>query len=324
MRKSGDKNFLKFVFIASAVFLLSTNFPCPPPFRPDTPPLLGILHQREYSECSQFFSAGYTLFVFPYKSENWQIVIDMEMMSFEYGKKWEWGKGNAVEVYLPIYYTYAGFMDSFVLKYHEFLGISPGPREVRPKNAFAYQVLGPQGVVQEASSGLGLGDMEVRVLLPIKRAAQLPLSFALSADLPTGSEKFGFSNGRTDWGLSLFGRNAQPDFHWGWSISRFFPSSFGNVRRISLRDFTSITLYGQIRQKWIRTQGKSAPLYLQFRWFESPFQASGISAWDRNTLELFMGVSLYHKGVPWFFGFSEDLAGGLTPDISFLLSTQWE
>ncbi|MHA2610047.1 MAG: DUF3187 family protein [bacterium JZ-2024 1] len=309
----------KFNLFAVCV-LVCASFPCIPSFRPIAPPLLGILHHRERMECSEYFSAGYSLFVFPYQSKEWRMVVDLEMISLEYGKKWDFERGGAVEVFLPVYYTCAGFMDSFVLQYHQFLGLSPGPRKDRPKNEFTYVIQGPQGVVQKASSGLGAGDPEIRLSFPLSGFSPQPVFFALSADLPLGSENMGFSNGKMDWGLSLSQRREHRSFQYGWSVARFFPASYGNVRRIPLRDFTVASMVVQFRQKWLKTQGKPAPFWIQFRWMQSPFPPTGVSFWDQRTVEIFMGAFLYRKNIPWFFGFSEDLVGGMSPDISFLMS----
>ncbi|MFN4183087.1 MAG: DUF3187 family protein, partial [bacterium] len=256
---------------AVGLLFVYASFPCIPPFRPIAPPLLGILHHRARMECSDYFSAGYSLFVFPYQSAEWKMVVDLEMIALEYGKKWDLGKGWNVEVFLPVYYTFAGFMDSFVLRYHQLLGLSPGPRKVRPRNEFAYVIQGPQGTVQKASSGLGAGDAEIRFNFPLPGFSQHKVFFALSADLPLGSENLGFSNGKLDWGLSLHKRKDYGNFQFGWSVARFFPSSYGNVQRIKLRDFTAGSLDLQFRQKWLKSQGKPAPFWIQFRWMQSPF-----------------------------------------------------
>ncbi len=131
-----------------------------------------------------------------------QILLDGETTRLTFGGRY--GLTGKVEIGVEIPYVYhgGGFLDGFIINYHDLFGFPQGGRDQAPRNRLLYQYR-RNGVdkLKMDSSGGGLGDIAMTAGLQLYNdAAQYPRAVALRAGvkLPTGESSSLFGSGSTD------------------------------------------------------------------------------------------------------------------------------
>ncbi len=134
-----------------------------------------------------------------------QIVLDGETTRLTLGGRYGFARNMEIGVEIPTVYHSGGFLDGFIINYHDLFGFSQGRRDQAPRNRLLYQYR-RRGVnkLKIDSSGGGLGDIALAVGLQLySDAVQYPRAVALRAaiKLPIGESSSLFGSGSTDCSL---------------------------------------------------------------------------------------------------------------------------
>jgi hypothetical protein len=124
------------------------------------------------------------------------------------------GIGERLEVGLEIPYVMhrEGFLDSFIIDWHDFFQLPQGGRDSAPRNRLAYTYERDGRTLVDLSDGSeGLGDLRLTGAWQLwRRQGEEPRALALRASLklPTGDEDRLLGSGSTDFALWLSGAEA--------------------------------------------------------------------------------------------------------------------
>ncbi|MHB8771767.1 MAG: DUF3187 family protein [Syntrophales bacterium] len=130
-----------------------------------------------------------------------QLVLDGETTRLTLGGRYGLSRKVEIGVEVPYVYHGGGFLDGFLINYHDLFGFPQGGRDDAPRDRLLYRYR-RDGVdrLNLASSGGGLGDIAVTAGLQLYHEADEQRAVALRASLklPTGRSSSLFGSGSTD------------------------------------------------------------------------------------------------------------------------------
>lgn len=140
---------------------------------------------------------------------NEQILLDGETYRYALSLKYGLFPGLEAGVEIPYYQYGGGFMDGFIIGWHDTFQMSQGGRDRAPKNRYLYQYTRDgQTRLYRDNSGNALGDISLSAgyqLLKTEGDAPAAVALRASLKLPTGSSGELTGSGSTDFSLSLAG-----------------------------------------------------------------------------------------------------------------------
>ncbi|MBN2491516.1 MAG: DUF3187 family protein [Planctomycetes bacterium] len=225
---------------------------------------------------------------------------------------------------VPFLYTTSGFLDSFVETYHDAFRLSQGNRDLAPSNRFGVRlVYDGKTIYALAEDRFGLGDIPIGLALSLVEEAPDSIWPGLLArgavELPTGSARRGFGNGKYDLGVGLVAEKtigiltvaAGADYTW---IRR--PDSMKGSGA-GLEDLVGAFVSGEVRLG----QGLSALAALDY--LSQPLSGVPLRAARRDQLMLSLGgaIELGH-GTRLRVDFIEDIIQDVSPDFSLRLGLE--
>jgi hypothetical protein len=245
--------------------------------------------------------------------------MDGELLRAGFGLRAGVADGLEAGCELPVYYTTGGFLDSFLIEYHDWLGLPDQNRDLVPKNQFqvaaTYQ---GQQVFGMQEDELGLGDVPVSLTWSIQPPAHEQLGIALRAgiELPTGDLALGFGNGELDYagGLLLELPLTIGSFY-GHAQHTFAGSP--DAARAAGFEFDDVTSFGL---------GFEGPLsaavnaLVQVEFETSTLRGLDFDRVSREQILLWIGAR-WHLGEGSYFeaALGEDLRSFVSPDVTFWL-----
>ncbi len=256
--------------------------------------------------------------------------MDGEILRTQLGARLGLGSGVEVGFGVPLLHTTGGFLDSFLIDYHDAFGFPDQGRSSSPRDFFKVQaaINSDRDVVYELrEEGVMLGDVPLEAsveLVPVRRAADGSGSPGLAArfgvELPTGDEDAGASSGEVDyaaglcatWPLAIGAVHAE--------LQHTFAGSPASARRagFSFADVTagSVALEAQPLTDF--------GLLAQVTWETATLEALDLDRASRDTVLLWIGARL-RLDADWFVevGFGEDLSEYIAPDFTAWLSMAW-
>jgi hypothetical protein len=142
------------------------------------------------------------------------IVLDGETTRLTFGGRYGLSENTELGIEIPVVYQSGGFLDGFIINYHDLFGFPQGGRDQAPRNRllYRYQRDGVEKLKVDSSGG-GLGDVSVSAGLQLYNdAAQYPRAVALRASvkLPTGDSNSLHGSGSTDFALWVTAGNDFP------------------------------------------------------------------------------------------------------------------
>lgn len=267
-------------------------------------------------------SADYSSVFVNETSGNASALIDMEMTVLDLSLKYGLAEYLTVSLDIPVVSMNSGFLDGFLETYHNTFGFPNYGREERPKNEFAYALKsnGQEWFTSE-SGGLHLSDSSVSAKLSLidektgrfekKRAFHKSLSLSYTLKMPTGNEDHGFGSGGFDHGFSLLSQYLMAPFALYLNPSVIFLSAPERADP----DMSVNTIFGLFAGgEYIFSDALA--LCTQLNYYTSPFENTGISQLDDDSLELALGFT--YKLAPSLnleFAFCEDLTHS-APDFN--------
>lgn len=105
---------------------------------------------------------------------------------------------------LPLAHTSGGFLDSFVIDWHDFWGFPDQDRSIAPRRRWRVEATHQgQSAFHVGSEALQVMDVPVSLTLELLPPGQRQLGLAVRSgiELPTGNQSRGFGNGGFDYGF---------------------------------------------------------------------------------------------------------------------------
>jgi hypothetical protein len=256
-------------------------------------------------------------------SDQWDFLMDMETTVVDLSLAYGLTEHLGVRLDVPLVSMNAGVLDGFLEGYHDALGVSNYGREDRPRNSFAYQMSkGGQSWVEGESGEFRWADITLSAqwgLWPETSVRRWQSSLLVSVKAPTGDPDSGYGSGQ--WDLGFFLPNQ-------WSLKQWslylMPGIIhhGNPETsradVSARD--SISLFAgagyAYNERWI--------WLVQFNYFSSPIETTGVSRIDDGAVELALGFQrILNRRWRLEMAFCEDPLTLAAPDFTVHMGVVW-
>ncbi|MGE3175041.1 MAG: DUF3187 family protein [Planctomycetota bacterium] len=238
------------------------------------------------------------------------------------------GAGFELAAELPVLHTSGGFLDSFLIDYHELFGFPDQDRSDTPKDRFdVFAAQSGNRVFQLDEEPLLLADVPLSLtwgLVPPGRtgsnAGTPGLALRLGVELPTGDEDHGAGNGEVDWAAGLAASwpldlgtvHAAVQHTWAGTPDRARQNGF------EFRDVTSAS--GTFELPLLEDLSG----LVQFEWETSTLRDLRIPVAADDQLLLWVGGRLrIDRDLYFELSFGEDLASYVSPDFTAWFSVAW-
>jgi hypothetical protein len=233
------------------------------------------------------------------------------------------GAGFTASAELPFVLTTGGFLDSFLIDYHRFLGLPDQGRDAAPRDQFnVVASFQGQPVFQQHAEPLKIAD----VPLSLEWTAVAPHlgspGFALRAgvELPTGNEDRGMGNGSVD---TAIGAVAELPLDWATWFLQAQHSFVGSPHAADVAGFSFAdisALGGGIELPIV----DDLSALVQFDWETSTLRHLEIQRASHDQVLLWMGGRLRLEHDLFLeFSIGEDLANYISPDVTFWFGIAW-
>lgn len=232
------------------------------------------------------------------------------------------GRGFEFGVEVPVGHTSGGFLDSFVIDYHDALGLPDQNRDSEPRDEFAIEARRGGTVLWRVErDGFELLDVPLSLTWQVADPAAGPgLALRAGIELPTGDADRGYGSGELDASLGALLEHRALGCGFFGHVQHTFAGTPSRSRDLGLR-FADVTSAGG---------GVELPLgnglagLLQVEWETSTLRSLGLAAAARDQLLLWAGFRL-DAGAGWDveLGFGEDLQGLVSPDFTAWLAVVW-
>ncbi len=255
-------------------------------------------------------------------------VMDGEVMRTGLGASVGLGCGLELGIEVPVLHTTGGFLDSFLIGYHELFGLPDQGRSDREKGQFeVYAQTNGARVYELREADLMLADVPLSLtycLVPPGRTdggAGLPgVALRAGLELPVGDEDRGAGNGEVDWALGAacswplpcgaLHLNAQHSWVGSPRSARDAGFAFADVGSASaalecglLPDLDGL---------------------IQVSWEQATLRELGLERTDRDAVLLWTGARLCVDESLWLeVALGEDLSSYIAPDVTFWIGMQW-
>lgn len=233
------------------------------------------------------------------------------------------GGGFMLSTQLPFAHSSGGFLDRFVIDYHELFGFPDQARSTNPKDDYSIFAARDGAIVwEQRASGAELLDVPLRLTWQLREPGRHRVGVALrtGVELPTGDDDHGYGNGEVDvaFGLAADYRTDRFALH-GHAQHAFA----GTPRQSRDRGFTfrDVTSFGGGIELPL-TEELSA--LVQAEWETSTLRSLGVPAATRDQLLLWIG-GRWQIDDEWSVeaGLGEDVIGLVSPDFTAWLAVAW-
>lgn len=248
------------------------------------------------------------------------LVLDGEYLRGDLAARVGLGGGFELGAELPFAHTSGGFLDHFIIDYHDFFGFPDQDRSEAPRDRwFVEATRQGQSAFQVGSEPLQLLDIPVTLTWNVLPAGTDRLGVALRAgiELPTGDQDRGFSNGGFDYSVGAVGEYRLPWLALFGQLQHTFAATPEPSRAAGLHfeDVTAVECGAELPL----LPGLAAVVQLQ--WETSTLRQLEFPRAGKDQLLVWTGGRL-DLSPQWSTEFSigEDLAGFVSPDFSLWCS----
>lgn len=227
------------------------------------------------------------------------------------------GLGGGFEggVELPFAHTSGGFLDSFLIDYHDLFDLPDQRRSTSPKDRFAIQARsGGQTAWSVDESGAELLDVPLHVTWRLTEPGQgLGLAVRAGAEVPTGDEDRGYGNGAWDTSAGALLESHLGGIGWYGHLQHTLAGTPDAARAAGLA-FADVTSAGLAAELPL---GNTLHGLVQIEYETSTLRNLPVAAAERDHLLLWVGAR-WRVGDRWGleFGFGEDLQALVSPDFT--------
>ncbi len=233
------------------------------------------------------------------------------------------GAGLEAAVELPFAHTSGGFLDSFIIDYHDTFALPDQSRDTTEKNDFSIGATRQGQVVWTVErDSAELMDVPLQLTCQIVEPGAHRLGFAVrgGVELPTGDDERGYGSGGVDATVG-----GLLDYRLG-TVALYghaqhtFATTPASARRSGL-EFADITAFGLAAElplkNWLHA-------LVQVEWENSTLREFGLPVTGRDQTMLWIGGRAdMGRGVAIEVGFGEDLQGLASPDFTAWLAWVW-
>lgn len=266
--------------------------------------------EKASMENSLSFSLSHSSTYTVQNSSNWIINLDMEITELNFRYKRIIGDFIEFGLDVPVLGFSDGFMDGFLVSYHDTFGFSGYKRNNRPSNEFLYEVRRKGNLVIEGKSGIGLGDIRLTVKQPLILTDSFNLSVKGDLELPTGRAKRGYGNGNFDTGVSvLLDKSLSDSVMTYWNFGAVFPGDVKGYETVNLKNF----IHGGAALEW--TLEKSFSLLAQIQGQSPIYPETDLLAVDRTAYLLTIGGRINAENGGFELSLAEDINAAGAPDF---------
>lgn len=233
------------------------------------------------------------------------------------------GAGLELAAELPVAHTSGGFLDSFVIGYHDLFGMPDQGRDAAPRDAYEIRASRDSNdVFAVREEDLRLCDLPLWLTWTLVEPGEDRLGVAVRGglELPTGDDKRGFGNGGIDWsGGVLLQYQTGPLAFYGHAQHTFAKSP--ELARTNNFAFGDVTSAG-VGLEWRLADGLAA--LVQCEWETSTLRALGFDrAADDQVLLWAGGRAALGSTTAIEFGLGEDLVSFVSPDFTVWAAFVW-
>lgn len=296
----------------------------PMPVRNQHPAQLSVLHMDPASaaplalaEGRVHVDTGYSSYFVAGKGGGNSFQMDGELART--GIKGGIGLGHGLGLYLELAFAHAtgGFLDSFLIEYHEFFGFPDQNRPSFPRNQFEVNATrGGTTVYEMRESTLEQLDtpLELRwAFLPITERESFGACVRAAVELPTGDQHSGFGNGGVDYSFGVLGELRRESYALTAHAQHTFVVT-PDLARAGGFEYGDVTSCGLGGEFWV---SDSWALLAQTEFETSTLRDLGFSEVAGSQWMLWGGIrALVAPRVTLDIGFGEDLTTDLAPDFT--------
>lgn len=248
--------------------------------------------------------------------------MDGEYLRTALAARFGLGAGLELGVELPFAHTSGGFLDSFVIDYHDTFGFADQNRTSVANDQFRVEARRNGATVWSVSeSGLALLDVPLTLTWQATDPTRGPgIALRGGVELPTGDDDRGYGSGETEVGAGVVLEQRALGCGFYGHAQHTFAGTPGPARAagFSFADVTSAGL------------GVEAPLadgveaLLQVEWETSTLRPLDLSITRREQWLLWVGLRAdLGRDFDLELGFAEDLHGLVSPDFTAWLAVAW-
>lgn len=252
---------------------------------------------------------------------SWQ--MDGELLRAAVDAKLGLGAGLQLGLQLPFAHTSGGFLDSFIIDYHELFGLPDQDRSSNPRDQFLVEAgQGGQTVWSMDRSSAELLDVPVhvawQVLPPTERA--LGLTLRAGVELPTGDPRAGYGNGQLDAAFGVIGEYRFGGVGCTAQVQHTLAGTPAPSRSVGFR-FEDVTSAGLGFELPVRDD---LNLLVQAEWETSTLRNIDARLASRDQVLLWVG-GRWSPSPRWSLevGFAEDLVAKASPDFTAWVGMEW-
>ncbi len=247
--------------------------------------------------------------------------MDGETARFAWKALYGLGGGVEVGIEFPIGHASGGFLDDFVIDWHDTFGFPDQGRTNAPRDGFDVVARRGGREVYRLDEERGtLLDIPIHVgWTPLPITAERPFGVKLRAgfELPTGNEDRGWSSGGIDTAFGISTEAEFGDFAWHAHVAHTWTETPAPARRDGFR-FRDVTRAGT-GIEWALFD--SASVLVQAEWETSTLRGLGFDRVADPQLLLWTGVRWrWHPRIAFEVALGEDLLADVSPDFSTYFS----
>lgn len=254
--------------------------------------------------------------------------MDGEILRTSVGMRFGIGGRVDLGIDLPVLHTSGGFLDSFLIGYHDLFGFPDQGRNDVANNRFeVFAEKDGQRVYELREAAVEFGDVPLSgtwTIVPVRRHADGSGSPGLAArfglELPTGDEDAGFGNGEVDYAAGLCATWPLPigALH---AEAQHAVAGSPRMARNAGFSFSDVTA-GSMAFEAQPSAGLG--LLVQCSWETAALADLDLDRASRDAILLWMGARLRLEDDLFLeVGFGEDLAENIAPDFTAWLSMAW-
>ena len=249
--------------------------------------------------------------------------MDGELLRASLGASVGLGAGLELGVELPLAHTSGGFLDSFIIDYHDAFGFPDQDRSTSPRDQFLVEASqGGQRVWGMDESGAELLDVPMQLTWQVREPGQERLGLALRTglELPTGDQDRGYGNGEVDVAFGGVVDYRQCGVGYALNVQHTIAGTPRGARSLGLefQDVTSAALSVEL------PLSEKVHALIQTEWESSTLRDLGPNIAAHEQLLLWVGAR-WTPTPDWSFefAFGEDLLETASPDFTAWLGAEW-
>ncbi len=224
---------------------------------------------------------------------------------------------------LPVAHTSGGFLDDFIIGYHDFFGLPDQNRDQNPRDAYDITAQKDGNVAWSVDrENLELLDVPMQVTWQLVAPGDGRVGTAVRGgiELPTGNDDRGYGNGQLDASLGVLLEYRAGGVGWYGHAQHTLAGTPRQSRAVGLHfaDVTSLGLGAEL------PLAENLNVLVQVEWETSTLRHLGFPAVASEQLLLWIGgrwLVTEHWGIEVAFG--EDLYGFVSPDFTAWLGCAW-